>query len=184
MDADDSVVDPYSRCGRIVPIYTFLNTVSAALHWVPASFLSKANLRLSVSSALLMCIFQVCLLSKVIPRYVALYVCCTVSSNIISMGFDLVHKVKSVVKYLVLFIFTHKSCAQLDKMLVAYWSRILAVVAYSSVIHRTKSSAYTAHFTGDGNFLIRWLMNTKKSVGDMAPPCGTPCLRSIFLLFV
>ena len=27
-------------------------------------------------------------------------------------------------------------------------------------------------------------MNIKKSVGDMTPPCGTPCLRSIFLLFV
>ena len=69
-------------------------------------------------------------------------------------------------------------------MLVASWSRTLAVVAYSSVLHRTKSSAYIAHFTGDGNFLIRSLMNTKKSVGDMTPPCGIPCLRSIFLLFV
>ena len=27
-------------------------------------------------------------------------------------------------------------------------------------------------------------MYTKKSVGDMTPLCGTPCLRSIFLLFV
>ena len=35
-----------------------------------------------------------------------------------------------------------------------------------------------------GNLLMRSLMNTKKSVGDMTPPCGTPCLRSIFLLFV
>ena len=96
-DADDSVVDPYSRCGRIVPIYTFLNTVSAAPHWVPASFLSKANLRLALASALLMCVFQVCLLSKVFPRCVAL----SVSSNIIVTGFDLVDKVKSVVKDLV-----------------------------------------------------------------------------------
>ena len=46
-------------------------------------------------------------------------------------------------------------------MLIAYWSRILAVVAYSSVLHRTKSSAYIAHFTTDGNLLIRLLMNTK-----------------------
>ena len=69
-------------------------------------------------------------------------------------------------------------------MLVASWSRTLAVVVYSSVLHRTKSSAYIAHFTGDGNFLIRSLMNTKKSVGDMTPPCGTTCLKSIFLLFV
>ena len=100
------------------------------------------------------------------------------------MGFDLVDKVKSVVKDLVVLIFTHQSCAQLDNMLVASWSRTLAVVAYSSVLHRTKLSAYIVHFTGDGNFLIRSLMNTKKSVGDMTPPCGTPCLRTIFLLFV
>ena len=48
------------------------------------------------------------------------------------------------------------------------------------IFHHT----YIAHFTGDGNFLIRLLMNTKKNVGDMTPPCGTPCLRSIFLLCV
>ena len=95
LDADDSVVDPYSRCGRVVPIYTFFNTVSAAPHWVPASFLSKVNFRLAFASALLMCVFQVCLLSKVFLRYVALSVCCSsVSSKIIYMGFDLVDMVK------------------------------------------------------------------------------------------
>ena len=152
---------------------------------VPASFLSKANLRLAFASALLMCVFQVCLLSKVIPRYVALSVCSSsVSSNIIFMGFGLVDKIKNVVQDLVLFIFPHQSCAQLDKMLVASWSRVLAVVAYSPVLHRTKSSAYIVHFTGVGNFLIRTFMNTKKSVGDMTPPCGIPCQRSIFLLCV
>ena len=111
-------------------------------------------------------------------------VCCSsVSSNIMFMGFELVDKVKSVVKDLVLFIFTHQSCAQLDKMLVASWSRILAVVVYFAVLHRTKSSAYIVHFTRDVNFLIRSLMNTKKSVGDMTPLCGTTCLRSIFSLY-
>ena len=145
LDADDSVVDPYSRCSHIVPIYTLLNTASTAPHWVPASCLSKANLPLALASALLMCVLQVSLLSKVIPRYVALSVCCSsVSSNIIFMGFDLVDKVKSVVKNLVLLIFTHQSCAQLDKLFVASWSCSLAVVAYSSVLHRTKSSAYTS----------------------------------------
>ena len=83
-----------------------------------------ANLRLAFVSALLMCVFQVFLLSKVIPRYVALSVCCSsVSSNIIFMGFDLVDKVKSVVKDLVLFIFTHQSCAQFDRMLVVVCHR-------------------------------------------------------------
>ena len=69
-------------------------------------------------------------------------------------------------------------------MLVASGSHILAVVAYSSVLHRTKLSAYIAHFIEDENILIRSLMNTRKCIGDMTPPCGTPCLRSIFLFFV
>ena len=80
----------------------------------------------------------------------------------VALSVGLVDEVKSGVYVLVLFIFTHQSCAQLDKMVVASWSRVLAVVAYSSVLHRTKSSAYIAHFTGDGNFLIRSLMNTKE----------------------
>ena len=60
----------------------------------------------------------------------------------------------------------------------------MAVVAYPSMLHRNKSSAYIVHFTWDGNFLIRSFMNSKKMVGDRTPPCGTPCLRSILLLFV
>ena len=68
------------------------------------------------------------------------------------MGFDLIDKIKSVVKDLVLFIFVHQFCVQLDKMLVASWSRILAGVAYSSVLDKTTSSTYIAHLTGDGNF--------------------------------
>ena len=68
-------------------------------HWVPASFLNKDILRLVFASALLSCVFQVCLLSKVFPRYVALSVCCSsVSCNIIFMGFDLVDMVNNVVK--------------------------------------------------------------------------------------
>ena len=112
MDADDSIVDPYSRCGCIFPIYTFINTVPSAPHWFPVSFLSKANLRLAFSSALLMCVFQVCLLLKVIPMYVALSVCCSsVSSNIIFMGFDLVDKVKSVVKdFSFIYLYTPDLC--------------------------------------------------------------------------
>ena len=74
------------------------------------------------------------------------------SSTIIFICFDLVDKVKSVVKHFVVFIFKHQSCAQLERLLVASWSRILAIVAYFSVLHRTKSSAYIAHFTGDGIF--------------------------------
>ena len=52
-------------------------------------------------------------------------VCCTVCVFQLCViqyyfhGFGLVDKVKSVVKDLVLFIFTHQSCVQLAKMLVA-----------------------------------------------------------------
>ena len=88
-DADDSVVDPYSRCGRIVPMYTFFKTFSAARRWVIASFLSKASLLIAFISVLLMCVIQIYLLLKVIPQYIALSVCCSsVSSNIIFMGCD------------------------------------------------------------------------------------------------
>ena len=52
--------------------------------------------------------------------YVAHSVCCSsMSSNIIFMACDLVDKVKSVVKYFLLIMFTHQSCAQLDRILVA-----------------------------------------------------------------
>ena len=91
------------------------------------------------------------------------------------MGFDLFDKVKSDEKDLVLFIFTQDVGCFLESHFGSY--------CIFSVFHRTKSSEYMAHFTGDGNFLKRLLMNTMKSVGDMTP-CGTPCLRSILLLFV
>ena len=121
--------------------------------WHPLGFLSKANLCLAFASALRMRVYQVCLLSKVIPRYFPLSVCCSsVSSNIILMGFDLVDKAKSVVKKIVLFIFIHQSCALLDRLFLGV---DLAVVAYSAVLHRTKPSAYIAHFNGDWNLLIR-----------------------------
>ena len=61
--------------------------------------------------------------------------CSSVSSNIFFMDFNLVANVKSVVEDFVLFMFTHQSCVQLDKMLVAFWSCILAILVYSSVIH-------------------------------------------------
>ena len=86
------------------------------------------------------------------------------------MGFDLIDKIKNVVKDLVLLIFTHQSYAQLDNMLIASWNHTLSVVAYSSVLHRTKSSTCITHFTEDRNFLIISLMNTKKSIDDMTPP--------------
>ena len=64
-DADDNVVDTCPWCGRIVPIYTLFKTVSAAPHWVPASFVSKANMRLAFVSALLIAtLLQVCFLSS------------------------------------------------------------------------------------------------------------------------
>ena len=66
-------------------------------------------------------------------------------------------------------------------MLFGSWSRILAIVACSSVLHRTKSSAYIAYFIRDEIFLIRSLMNTKKSVGNITPPCSTPISEEYLL---
>ena len=71
-DAGDSVVDLYSSCGPIFPMYTLFETVSLVPHLGLASFLNKANLHLAFASTLLICIFQVCLLSKAVPRYVAM----------------------------------------------------------------------------------------------------------------
>ena len=89
------------RTPGVVVLFRYIHSSTLILQhpWVPASFMSKANLRLAFASALLMCVFQVCLLSKVIPKYVAMSVCCSsLSSNIIFMGFGLVDKAKSVVK--------------------------------------------------------------------------------------
>ena len=83
-----------------------------------------------------------------------------------------------------LFIFTHQSCVQFDNMLTASCSLSCAVVACSSLHHSTRSSAYIAHFTASGSCLIRSLIKIRNRVGDMTPPCGTPCLRRIFLLLV
>ena len=96
--------------------------------------------------------------------------------------FALVDKVNNVVNDLVLLIFTHQSCVQLDQMFAASCSLSCAVVACSSVHHITRSSAYIAHLTASGSCLIRSLMKIRKRVGDRTPPCGTPCLRRIFLL--
>ena len=145
---------PHSKCGRIVQMHTFFKTVSSVPHLVPANFLSKTNLRLAIASPLRRCVFEVYLVSMVIPMYVALSLCCSLlSSNTIFMWFDFVDKVKSVVPYFVLFMFTRQSCAQIDMMLAVFLELYLAVVAYYSVLHRIKSFAYIAPFTGDGFFL-------------------------------
>ena len=94
----------------------------------------------------------------------------------------LVDKVNNVVNDLVLLIFTHQSCVQLDKVFAASCSLSCAVVACCFVHHITRSSAYIAHLTASGNCLIRSLMKIRKRVGDRTPPCGTPCLRRFFLL--
>ena len=80
------------RTPGVVVLFRYIHSSTLFLqHPIPASFLSKANLRLAFASALLMCDFQVCLLSKVIPRYVALSVCCSsVSSNIIFKRFSFI----------------------------------------------------------------------------------------------
>ena len=59
----------------------------------------------------------------------------------------------------------------------------VAVVAYSSLHHITKSSACNTALTPFGSSETRPLMNSSRNnVGDRTPPCGTPCLSRIFLL--
>ena len=150
-----------------------------------SNLLSNANLRLALAWALLIWYLHVCLLSKVTPRYVVLSVCCnSTSSNIIFICLAFVDNVNSVVNDFVLLIFTHQSCVLLDNMLAASCSLSCAVVAYSSLHHSTRSSAYIAHFTASGSCLIRSLMKIRNRVSDRTPPCGTPCLRRTFLLFM
>ena len=118
-------------------------------------FFSKATLRLAFASALLICVFQVCLLSKVIPRYVALSVCCSsVSSNIIFMGFDFVDKVRSDVKYLVLFTLHTSLVPSLTRYLlllgVAFW-QLSHITPYGNFIKQlglmsTSTPVIAAHF--------------------------------------
>ena len=68
----DHAVGPYSNWGLTVPWYTgFFCVFSLASRVVPASLRRIASLHLPFASAVAMCCFQVCLLSNVIPRYVA-----------------------------------------------------------------------------------------------------------------
>ena len=87
---------------------------------MPASFLRRANLHLAFVSALQMCDFQVCCLSKVTPRYVALSMCwSSVCFSMILTGFTWVDNVNNVVNVLLRLIFTHHSFAQFESMLTA-----------------------------------------------------------------
>ena len=67
----DHAVEPYSRWGLTVPWYTVFSIFSLAPQVVPASLRRIVSLRLVFVSALAVCCFQVCLLSNMIPRYVA-----------------------------------------------------------------------------------------------------------------
>ena len=67
----DHAVEPYSRWGLTVPWYIVFSIFLLASQVVPASLQRIASVRLAFASALAMCCFQVCLLSNVIPRYVA-----------------------------------------------------------------------------------------------------------------
>ena len=67
----DHAVEPYSRWGLTAPWYTVFSIFSFAPQVIPASLRRMASLRLAFASALAVCCFQVCLLSNVIPGYVA-----------------------------------------------------------------------------------------------------------------
>ena len=74
----------------------------------------------------------------------------------------------------------------LDRVLVASWSRILMLfhILLCSIRLSIKSSEYFAHFTSNGDLLIRLLMNSNKIICDTNHPCDTPCPRTIFFPFL
>ena len=143
-----------------------------------------ASRRLTFASALAMCCFQVCLLSNVTPRNVAASSSFRgVPPRVMVPAFcfgDRVNKV--VVEDLSLLTATHHFSVQLLSLSAASCILYVAVVAYSSLHHITKSSAYNAALTPSGSSETRSLMNSRNNIGDRKPPCGTPCLSRIFLL--
>ena len=142
-----------------------------------------ASLRLTFASALAMCCFQVCLLSNVIPRYVASSSSFSgVPPRVMVPAFCFGDRVNKVVEDLSLLNAIHHFSVQLLSLPAANCILYVAVVAYSSFHQITKSSAYNAALTPFGSSGTRSLMNSRNNVGDRIPPCGTPCLSRIFLL--
>ena len=176
-------MEPYSRWGLTVPWYTVVSTFSLAPQVVPASLQRIAILRLAFPSALAMCCFQVCLLSNVMPRYVASSSSFSgVPPRVMVPAFCCGDRVNKVVEDLSLLTATHHFSVQLLSLSAAYCILYVAVVAYSSLHQITKSSAYNAALMPFGSSETKSLMNSRNNVGDRTPPCGTPCLSSIFLL--
>ena len=176
-------MEPYSRWGLTVPWYTVLSIFSLAPQVVPASLRRIAILPLTFASALAICCFQVCLLSNVIPRYVASSSAFSgVPPTVIVSAFCFGDRVNKVVEDLSLLTATHHFSVQLLSLSAANCILYVAVVAYSSLYQISKSSTYNAALSPFGSSETESLMNSRNNVGDRTPPCGTPCLRSIFLL--
>ena len=78
---------------------------------------------------------------------------------------------------------THHFSIQLLSLSAANWILYVAVVAYSFLDYITKSHAFYAALMPLGYSDTRSLMKSRNDVGDRAPPCGTPCLSWILLLW-
>ena len=176
-------MEPNSRWGLTVPWYTVFSIFSLAPQVVPASLRRIASPRLAFASALAMCCFQVCLLSNVIPSYVASSSSFSeVPPRVMVSAFCFWDRVNKVVEDLSLLTATHHVSVQLLSLSAANYILYEAVVACSSLHQITKSPAYNAALTPFGSSETRSLMNSRNNVGDRTPPCGTPCLTRIFLL--
>ena len=148
----DHTVEPYSRWGLTVPWYTVFSIFSLASQVVPASLRRIAILRLAFASALAECCFQVCLLSNVIPRYVASSSSFSgVPPRVMVPAFCFGDRVNKVVEDLSLSTATHHFSVQLMSLSAANCNLYVAVVAYSSLHQITKSSAYNAALTPFGS---------------------------------
>ena len=132
---------------------------------------------------LAMCCFQVCLLSNVIPRYVASSSSFSGVPPIVMVpAFCCGDRVNKVVEDLSVLTATHHFSVQLLGLSAANCILYVTVVAYSSLHQITKSSADNAALTPFGSYETWSLMNSRNNVGDRTPPCGIPCLSRIFLL--
>ena len=135
----DHAVEPYSRWSLTVPWCNVFSILSLAPRMVLASLRRIASLRLAFASALAMWGFQVCLLSNVIPRYVA-----SSSSfsgfppRVMVPAFCFGDRVNKVVEDLSLLTAAHHFSVQTLSLSAANYILYVAVVAYSlqSVTHQ------------------------------------------------
>ena len=179
----DHAVEPCWRWGLSVPWYTVLSIFSLAPQVVPASLRKIASLRLAFAPALTMSCFWVCLLSNVMPGYVASSSSFSgVPPRVMVPAFCFGDGVNKMAENLSLSTATHHFSVQMLSLSADNYILYVAVVAYSSLHQITKLSAYNAALVPLASSDSRSLMKSWNNLGHRTPHYGTPCLSRIFLL--